>query len=469
MNSTVERLEGNKAKLTITASAKEVDAAIGKAYAEAAGKYRIPGFRKGKAPRPVIDNYVGRPIILNDALQTFVNDSYKRAIEENDLRPMDAPEIEELEEPTPGQDYTFSAELELRPELTLSSVDDLKIEVSPAAVSDAEIDEQVDASRERFATLEAVEDRGVEPGDFVLLSFVGTIGGESYEGNTVDKYLYEMGKGLMPKEFDEALLGHKPAEKVEVEFEIPETSQVPDYIGKTAHFDVDIHEIKAKVLPEVSDETAQTISGFDTMDEYRGDLRQKMEQAKRIHHGQEVERESRKALAGRLEGEIPEPMIEERTGAITRDFINGLEERGMSLEQYSYAVGMDAEQLEKDMRDRAVESLQEELALEALFRREGMNVTEDDITRELEELSGPGEGARRFGENLRAAGTMPLLVDQIKHKQAVMWLLDHVEVIEREPKAAESEPEAEAKPKKRARKSAKKESAPAAEPNEKEE
>lgn len=471
METTVERLEGNKAKITVTVPAADVDKAIAQAYAEAAGKYRIPGFRKGKAPRPVIDNFVGRPAVMADALEAVVSDTYPAVVSENNLRPIESPDMDELAELEAGTDYTYSAEVELRPELTLSSADGIKVNVPPSKATDREVDAQIEYTRERFATLEAVEDRGVEADDFVLLSFTGTVDGEGYEGNSVDKYLYEMGKGLMPKEFDEGLLGHKAGEHVAVEFQIPETSTVEEFVGKTAHFDIEIHEVKRKVLPELNDEYAGNVGGFETLEEYRSDIRQKMDEAKYVGHIREVERGARAALAERLEGDIPEVMVNDRTGQMTRDFLNNLEQRGLSLEQYVQATGASPESLQADIAGSADESVREELALEALFRDKGMEVTEDDINAELAEMSGGGEDALKFGENLRATGAMPILVEQIMHKKAVRWLMDNIEVVEVEPEAAAetTEAEPEAKPKKRARKSTKKDAEAADQPAEKEE
>lgn len=459
MNTTVEHLEGNKAKLTVTVPAAEVDKAINDAYGKAAGKYRIPGFRKGRAPRPVVDNYVGKGVILADALESVVNESYPKAITEENLRPIEAPEMGELPELEPGKDFTFEAEVELRPELTLSSTGDLKVEVAPAKASDREVDAQIEYSRERFATLENVEDRGVEPNDFVLVSFVGTVEGEAYEGNSVDKYLYEMNKGLMPTEFDEGLVGHKPGDHVVVEFEIPDTSSVEEFVGKTARFEIDIHEIKAKVLPPLDDEFASNVGGFDTMDEYRADVRKKLDESKYVGHMRETERNARELLAERLEGDIPEGMIRDREQHMVRDFFNALQERGMGVAEYAQMLGMEPDRIEQDIKEQAAASVREELALEALFREKGLEVTDEDIEAELAEMSGgSGEDARKFGENLRASGAMPILIEQLMHKKAVRWLMDNVEVVERDEDAAE-EPsaEAEAKPKKKRAAKSKKE------------
>ncbi len=201
MDTKSERLEGNQVILTVTIPATDVDAAIDEAYKDLSGKLRIPGFRKGKIPRPVIDTHVGSEAVLAEAQEALVEGSYARAIAAEGLRPIENPDMGELDALVAGEPFTYIADIAVRPEIPLTSLDDLVIPAGPASVSDADIDAQIESSRERFATLEVAE-RGVQQGDFALISFVGTVDGEGYEGNTVDKYLYETGRGLMPEEFD---------------------------------------------------------------------------------------------------------------------------------------------------------------------------------------------------------------------------------------------------------------------------
>lgn len=433
MNTSVEKLGPSRVRMTVSVSAAEVDEAVDEAYKRLAKKIKVPGFRAGKAPKPVIDTHVGREAVIADAQDALLNESYGRALDAEGIRPIASPQIGELGLMEPGKDFEFVAEVDVRPELSLSSVEGLRIHVPPSKATDREIDAQVEHLRERFASLEPVEDRGVEANDFVLISFVGTLDGEEYEGNKVDRYLYEMNRGLMPEEFDAALLGTESGATVTATFPIPETSSEKSYVGKTASFEITVHEIKAKKLPEVDDEFAANVGGYDSVAEMREKLREQLDQSKAVGHGREVERSARAALAERLEGEVPETMVENTHSQMMRDFITGLETRGISMQEYFKATNGNLADLEEGIGEQARQAVTEELALEALFRRQGWAVTDEDIDAEISELAGssdtdPAELRQKWAES----GVLSVLREQIMHRRAVQWLLDpaNVEVIE---------------------------------------
>jgi len=470
LTTTVERLEGNNVKLTVTVTSDEVDEAIEKAYKSVGEKVKIPGFRPGKAPRPMLDAMVGREYILQQATEEIVEGSYPRALDNEALRPIESPEMDELPLVEAGAEYTYQADVVLRPEYAVSSTADFNVTALPMEASQAEIDMQMEAARARYATLEPVEGRGVEMGDFVLLSFVGTVDGEGYDGNTVDKYLYETGQGLMPGDFDQGLLGAKPEEEVHIEFEIPETSSVDEYVGKKAAFEVTVHEIKCKKLPEIDDEFALNVGGFESVDEMVAQLKQAMDRQAEVAHVQSKERALREELASRLEGDAPEQMVDARADSLMRDFMVMLDTRGVPLEQYFAGTGMGMAELEAEMKVQGRQAVLEDLALEALFRQEGLEVTPEDIDRELEDISRSGETtpeeARKRWEEL---GLMSVIREQVIHRKAVEWLMENSTVSIEEPsivdepgatdKTAAEKPAAKKKPAKK--KPAKKPAAPA--------
>lgn len=439
LTTTAERLEGNLVKLTVTVPAADVDAAIASTYKRLSSKMRIPGFRPGKAPRPVLDNMLGKDYVLHEATEEVVNTSYPAALDAELLRPIESPEVEDLDSIEPGKDYTYSAEIEVRPELTLSSADDFSVVLPSREATQKEIDLQLEASRERFATLEPVEDRGVEAEDFVLISFTGTVDGEGYEGNEVDKYLYEMNRGLMPDEFDAGIMGMKPGEERHIEFDIPDTSSNPEFVGKKAGFDVTVHEIKAKKLPEVDADFASNVGGFDSVEEMVADLKKRIDVQKSQSYDRTKERAVREQLAMRLEGEVPESMVVSRQSTMMRDFLQMLESRGMDIARYLEATGVGMDVLEADIAAQAAQSVREELALEALFRAKGMEVTDADLDEELATIAtatetSPEEARKRWEE----LGLMAVVFEQITHRKASEWLLDNVTVTE------ETEDEADA-------------------------
>jgi trigger factor len=289
--------------------ATDVDAAIERAYKDVAKNVKIPGFRPGKAPRGIIDTHVGREAVLGEAQELVLDESYPKAVEAEGLKVIARPEVDELEELLEGAEYTYNITVEVKPELTISSHEGISVTVPPAESSDEEVDAQIEHTRERFASLEPVEGRGVGDNDFVLISFTGTVNGEEYEGNVVEKYLYEMGKGLMPTDFDRGLMGLETGGETRIEFEVPDTSSNEEYVGKNAEFEVTVHEIKEKVLPELDDEFAANVGGFDTFEELRADVKTKLDEAKATGRARMLERAVRTALAERLEGDVPAAMI----------------------------------------------------------------------------------------------------------------------------------------------------------------
>lgn len=430
MKTSVERLEGNTVKLTVTLEPAEVDEAIDKAYKEIGGKMKVPGFRPGKAPRAVIDTHVGRDYVLSSATEWLVNESYPKALDAEELRPIEAPEMDAIDTVEAGTEFAFEAEIEVRPELTLSSTDGLIIELPPEEATDAEISVQLQHFREGYATLEPVEDRGIQADDYAVISFVGTIEGEPYEGNTVERYLYEMGHGLMPVQFDEALLGAKPDSEVRVEFPIPETSSNPEYVGKNAEFDVTVHEIKRKVLPELDDEFAGNVGGFDTLDELKDNVRKQITEQKALAYQRLKERAMREAIAARLEGDVPEPMVRSMKDRMMRDFMNGLRERNMEFGDYLAATGLEPEKVEEDITTQAEEAVREDLALEALFRTEGMEVTDEDLENALGDMAkASGESTDEMRKRWEEMGLTQVVREEVMHTKALVWISEHVEVV----------------------------------------
>jgi trigger factor len=433
LQTSVERLEGNMIKLTVTVPAADVDREVEAAYKRLGAKLRIPGFRPGHAPRPVIDTHVGREAVLADAQEQLVSDSYGKAVSAEDLRTVGQPDVGELDLIEPGTDYTYTAEVMVRPELTLSSVEPVAVTVPPQHAEDREVDAQIEYTRERFATLEVV-DRPVAANDFALISFVGTVDGEAYDGNTVDRYLYELGRGLMPTEFDDALVGAMPGDAVSASFEIPDTSSSEEFVGKQARFEIEVHEVKSKVLPELDDEFAANAGGFDTLEEYRADVREKLDAAKASAHARQVESAVLAALVERLEGEVPDEVIQSRGNSMTRDFFESLEQRQITLADYVEATGASPEQIQSDIAEQAGVRVREELALEALFRAKGLEITEEQLADAVLSIVGGDEAeAPRMRASLEQNGAMPIVREQLMHQMALEWLVDTAMVTEQAP------------------------------------
>lgn len=428
MQTETERLEGNLVKLTIRVPADHVERAVKAAYKNVSNEMKIPGFRAGHVPPRVVDNYVGRDKVLGQAQEVIVQETYSKAVDSAGLSPIDHPEMGELDLPVEGEEYVYEAEVPIRPELELSSHEGIKIEVLPKEVADDEIEAEVDKKRRELATLE-VSEEGIGEDDFALISFTGLVDGEAYPGNVVERYLYEFGTGQMPGDFENQLLGAKADEKVEVSFIIPETTSNPKYVGKTGVFDVEVHEVKKRVLPEADDDFAQA-AGYATIDEMRSKIREEMERGKSFRYSREVEVTARNGLAANLEGDIPEQMVRRRTSDMIRDFFNMLEQQGISAHEYTRQRDLSLEDLEKQFELDADKGVRGELALEALFRTLGYELTDEDIDAELSDFATEDRSSEDVRASLEEAGVMQVIRQQAMHRKATMWLLDNIEVVE---------------------------------------
>jgi trigger factor len=433
LNSSVEKLEGNRVRITVTHTADEVAGAISEAYTTIARKIKLPGFRPGKAPRPIIDTHVGRDSVLGEALEELVERSYPQALDELDIRPIERPDTGELDGLEEGEGHTYTAEVEVRPVLTLSSIADLKVSVPPTATSDEEIEAQIDQLRDRFATLEVVEGRGIEMGDFALLSFAGEVDGKTAEDLSVDKYLYEFGRGIMPEGFDEGLIGSVPGEARVIELIVPDNAANPDYAGKQGVFKVEVMEIKAKTLPAVDDDFAAGV-GFETAQELRDDMRRRIESNKAAGRVRGIERAARELVADRLVGEIPQPLIDSRKETMYDEFVESIGKQGFSVADYVEQTGLSEQELDFDMLTEATSRLREEFGLEALFRAAGLEFAEGELDGEIaaiaaEEKVNPTAMRKRLVES----GVMPLIREQLMRRHAIRYLIDTVEVTEAEP------------------------------------
>jgi trigger factor len=420
-------MDGDVVRLTVTVPASEVDVAIGEAYADIARKLTIPGFRKGKAPRPIIDQHVGQEAVLAEAAETLVTRWFPVAVEEHALLSTESADVGELPLAVAGEEFSFVADVPVRPEFAISQTDGFVVSAPAAVPTEAEIQAQIDYLRDRFSTLD-VSDGPVAENDFALLSFVGKVDGEDYEGNSVDSYLYELGRGQMPPEFDQALIGANAGDEVKPSFVIPDTSSNPEFVGKSATFDVVVHEVKRKVLPEVDDEFAGNV-GFDTIDELREDILTKLTSNKEAGRVMAIERAARDAVTAVLEGEVPPRLIDIRTADLFDEFFDGMKKRGVTPKEYFEATGASEADLRDDLQKQAAFLVREDLALEALARAHGIEVIEEDIALELDRMAeAVGRPADEVRNRLLRSGMLPSVREQLIHRKAVRWLMDNVDV-----------------------------------------
>ncbi len=423
----VETVEDSRTKLTVTVEAGKVDEAIKAAFKKLAKEVRIPGFRPGKAPRKMLEQALGSDYVLSQAAEDLINDTYALALDQEGLRVMGEAKFEDPEDLAEGKDFTYSVVVDTRPTFGLSSTD-IEIKMPPRETTEAEINAQIEDSRERLAGLEPVEDRAVEADDFVMISFTSTLDGEDYEGSSIDKYMYELGRGYMPQEFEEALIGANPGEQVVAEFAVEDTGANTEYAGKTLHFDIDVHEIKKKVLPEVNDDFAVS-AGFENLEDMRKEIKEYIESQKQQSYDRVMDERLVSELADKLEGEAPEALVESRKASMKREFENMLKERDIEFDQYLAMSQIDAEQYDADLSTQAHIATTNDLALEALAAAQKLEATEDDIAAEFVEIA---DALKMSVEAARAKwqefGLNTSLKDEVARKKALAWLRENAKV-----------------------------------------
>ncbi|MBK5211317.1 MAG: trigger factor [Coriobacteriia bacterium] len=421
LKTNAETLEDNKVKLTVTIDSEKVDEAVKAAFKKLSKEVHIPGFRQGKIPRKMLEQSVGTEYVVAQAAEDLINSTYGLALDAESLRAIGDPDFGDPEELKEGAEFTYVVTAETRPELKLKS-SSVEIAMPPRETTEAEIDAQMEDTRERLAGLEPVEDRAVEAGDFVMISFKSTLDGEAYEGSSIDKYMYELGQGSMPQDFETPIIGAKSGDKVVAEFVVEDLGENVEYAGKALHFDIEIHEIKQKVLPEANDEFA-TQAGFESIEDMRKEIKSYIDSQKAQSYDRILDERLTGALADRLDGEISDVIIESRKASLKREFESMLKERDIEFDQYLKMSNIDPEQYDEDLSVQASIASANDLALEALAREQNLEATQDDVAKEFEEIA---TALNTSVEEARAKwtefGLITSLHDEIARKKALEWL-----------------------------------------------
>ena len=387
MSLQVEKLEKNMAKLTIEVSAEELDKAIESAYQKNKNKLSVPGFRKGKVPRKMVEKMYGAAIFYEDAANEIIPDAYEAALKEaEDLEVVSQPDIDvvQIEE---GKPFIFTAEVALKPEVTLGDYKGIEVEKTEVTVSDEEVDAEVNKERENNARNITVEDRAVADGDIVNIDFEGFTDGEAFEGGKGEGYDLTIGSHSFIDTFEDQLVGKNIGEEVEVNVTFPEEYHAPDLAGKPALFKVKINGIQTKELPELDDEFAQEVSEFDTLDEYKADVRKKLEEKKEKEAATAKEDAVIAKIVENATMEIPDAMLDTQVRQMVNDFAQRLQMQGLSFDQYMQFTGATPEQLLDQMRPQAQERIESRLVLEAIVKAENIEATEDDFKAEMEKMA----------------------------------------------------------------------------------
>jgi trigger factor len=386
MSLQIENLEKNMVKLTIEVAAEEFDAAIEKAYQKNKGKMNIQGFRKGKAPRSIIEKMYGVGVFYEDAANLLIPEAYESAAEESGLDIVSRPEID-VTQIEKGKPFIFTAEVAVKPEITLGDYKGIEVEKTTVDVTEEELAAELDKVREQNSRTITITDRPVANGDMTVINFEGFVDGVPFEGGKAEDYSLTIGSRSFIDTFEDQLVGKNIGEEVEVNVTFPNEYHAPELAGKPAMFKVTVKEIKAKELPELDNDFAQDVSEFDTLDEYKADLKstilsRKEKEAKREKEDKVVEKIIEKATM-----DIPEAMIETQVRQMADDFAQRMQSQGLSMEQYFQFTGMNAKQLFEQMRPQAVKRIQSRLVLEAIVKAENITISDEDLDKEIAEMA----------------------------------------------------------------------------------
>ena len=386
MSVQVEKLEKSMAKLTITVEAAKFDAAVDSAYQKNKGKIALPGFRKGKAPRAMIEKMYGTGVFYEDAANELIPEAYETAAKESELEIVAQPEIE-VTQMEKGTDFIFTATVAIKPEVTLGDYKGIEVEKKEAEVSEEEITAEIDKAREANSRLITIEDRATEDGDTVIIDFDGYVDGKQFEGGYAEDYTLVLGSHSFIDNFEDQLVGKNLGEYVEVNVTFPEEYHVDELKGKPALFKVKIKEIQKKELPELDDDFAQDVSDFDTLDEYKADVEKKILENKENQIKREQEDQIIEKIIENAQMEIPQQMITAQTRQMTQEFAQRLQSQGLSLEQYMQFTGLTPQKMMEDLEPQALKRIQSRLVLEAVVAAENIEASDEEIDKELENMA----------------------------------------------------------------------------------
>ncbi len=381
-----EEIEKNLSKITFEVSAEEFAKAINEVYKKNVGKFNIPGFRKGKAPKAIIEKYYTEAVFYDEAINKVLPPAYESAVKESELDIVAKPEID-VEEIKKGEPVVFTALVTTKPDVELGEYKGIEIEKVDYTVSDEDVDKDIEASRMKNARLVSVDDRAVESGDIAVIDFEGFVDDVPFEGGKGESYELEIGSNTFIPGFEDQLIGAKPEEQVDVKVTFPEEYHAENLAGKDAVFKCVVHEIKVRELPELDDDFASEVSEFDTMDEFKADVRKKLEEKAEQRAKSETESAVLAKVVENASVDIPDAMVEAQIDTLVNDLAQRLAYQGMDLNTYIQYTGQDENSLREQFRERAKNQTETSLVVEAVAKAEGIEAQPEDVELQLVDMS----------------------------------------------------------------------------------
>jgi trigger factor len=382
MNTKVEKLENSMVKLVIEVDAKEFEKSLQAAYLKNRGKITIQGFRKGRAPRKLIEKVYGANVFYEDAANGIIPDAYDQAVEETGLEVMSRPEVD-VEQIESGQNFIFTAKVAVKPEVTLGDYKGLEVEKSAVEVTDEDIEAELKSVLEKNSRMVGVIGRSVEIDDHVVIDFEGFVDGAAFAGGKAENFSLVIGSGSFIDTFEEQIIGKNIGETFEVNVTFPEDYQSEALRGKPAMFTVTVHEIKAKEMPVLDDEFAKDVSEFDTLAEYKEDVAKHILDKKETVSKQEAQSNLLKAIIENATMDMPEPMVDLEAENMTYEFSQRIQTQGMKIEDYFRVTGQNMNTLKEQMKGQAIEKIKVRLVLEAIAKEENLEVSDEAVEAEL--------------------------------------------------------------------------------------
>jgi trigger factor len=424
MKSTLETLEDNRVKLSVEVDESEFDTAVNAAFKRIAKEVRMPGFRPGKAPRRLLEAQLGHQVGRDEALREAMPEYYTQAVIEHDVDVVGPPDINI----TGGQEtgvVEFDAVVEVRPTVNAGGYDGLRIEIPSPSPSDKEIDEQLEQMRKHYAKFEVVERAAID-GDHVTIDIAGTHDEEEIPGLTTTDYDYEVGSGAVVAEIDDHLRGASVGDELEFDAEHPDPEE-----EAPISFAISVKEVKEAVLPELDDAWAAETSEFETIEELRADMVERLSGMRVAQARSAVQQNTAEALAALVLDEIPESMIDNEVNARIQDMVQRLQQQGMDVGAYLEAMGMTAESLAAEFREPAEQAVRVDLGLRSIAEAEGMNPDDEKLDEQLEVMAGmSGQSATELRERLAEVGQLSVLRADLGKQAAMEWLTENVELID---------------------------------------
>ena len=386
MSLQVEKLEKNMAKITVEVPAEQFEKALTAAFNKNKSRFNIPGFRKGKAPQAMVEKMYGVEVLYEDAINEALDATYGDAVTESGLEVVSRPEIDVVQVEK-GKELIYTATVAVKPEVTLGEYKGIEVEKASAEVTDEDIEAELKKVQEQNSRLITVEDRAVEDGDQTVIDFEGSVDGTPFEGGKGEDYPLTIGSHSFIDTFEEQLIGKNIGEECEVHVTFPEEYHAKELAGKPAVFKVTVKEIKRKELPELNDEFAGEVSEFETLEEYKNDVKSKLSLKKQKDAATENENHVVDKVVENAQMDIPEPMIDSQVNNMVNDYARRMQSQGLSLEQYMQFTGVTIETLKEQMKPQAVKRIQTRLVLEAIVKAENITVSDEAVEKEIADMA----------------------------------------------------------------------------------